>query len=250
MVRQRICCRRMMDNLRPAIPWRSIIRPAAALLACFMMAACLPRDRINNSCVWTGDSTERSPFASGERRRHFIQDIRLAEALGFRYADSVAGRVTNPRHYRLRVGCTEASIQRIVQLHSASRAEIAGLTGVREAWIDALVVFLPMIILLLFASRVVVTRVVAGYDDEDRWVARVMLTVLAPVVAAVGVGVTQLWAWDVETIRIDDGHMGYRVFQIPAFRHEVMFWLFALALFAAVAVPLTLREHQPMKKRQ
>jgi len=150
----------------------------------------------------------------------------------------------------LRVGCTEASIQRIVQLHSASRAEIAGLTGVREAWIDALVVFLPMIILLLFASRVVVTRVVAGYDDEDRWVARVMLTVLAPVVAAVAVGVTQLWAWDVETIRIDDGHMGYRVFQIPAFRHEVMFWLFALALFAAVAVPLTLREHRPMKKRQ
>jgi hypothetical protein len=51
-------------------------------------------------------------------------------------------------------------------------------------------------------------------------------------------------------VLVRDGHLGFRVFQIPAFRHEVMFWLLALALFSAVAVPLTSREHQPAKKRK
>jgi hypothetical protein len=242
-----------VDPAREQPPSRSTpARYASAgrrTLVCLMMAACLPRERLNDSCVWTGDSIAGSPLPSSERREHLIQDIRLAEALGFRYADSVAGRLSSPRHYSLRIACTEASIQQIVQRHSASRAEITALTGVREPWIDAVVVFLPMAVLLLFASRIVVKRVVAGYDAEDRWVARAMLTVLAPIAAAVGVALTQLWAWDVETIRIDDGHLGYRVFQIPAFRHELMFWLLALALFSAVAVPLTLRENQPAKKR-
>ena len=184
----------------------------------------------------------------GDKQRVVSSLSRYARGAGLRYADSVAGRVTNPRHYSARIGCIDASIQQIMRQHSASRAEIAGLTGVRELWIDAVVVFLPMAVLLSFASRFVVKRVVAGYDAEDRWVARVMLAVLAPVAAAVGVALTQLWAWDVEMIRIGDGHLGYRVFQIPVFRHELMFWLFALALFSAVAVPLTLREHRPASR--
>jgi hypothetical protein len=97
--------------------------------------------------------------------------VRVAEELGIRYADSVAGGMFTDFYVRLRERCTAASLDEIMRRHNVSRAEIAAVTGARELWIDLLVVFLPMTAVFLVMSRRVVRRIVAGYDPEDCWVA-------------------------------------------------------------------------------
>ncbi len=206
-------------------------------------AACLPRERLNASCKWTGDSAVLRPPGDATRRKHLTEDVRVAEELGIRYADSVAGGMVTDRYVRLRDWCTEVSIREVVRRHGASRAEITAATGARELWIDLLAVFLPMTALFLVASRRVARHVVAEYDPEDRWVAVAVLVVLAPLAAGIGMMLTQLWAWLVEMLRFRNLHISYRAARLPvsAARYGWPLWGVAMGLFASVAAAVILR---------
>lgn len=63
----------------------------------------------------------------------------------------------------------------------------------------------------------------------------VVLSVLAPFIGALAAALTPMWAWNVENIRVRDGHISYRAAQLPATRHGWAAWLIATEVFAAVA---------------
>lgn len=159
----------------------------------------------------------------------------MAQDLGVRYGDAIGGRFNNDANRNARALCTTASIEEIIRRHRVSRDEVTAATEAREFWVDLLAVFLPMSALFAFVSRGIIRRVVGGYEREDRWIAIPAFVVLAPVVAAVAVGVTQAWGVTVEQLRVRDEHISYRAFALPANRHWVLLWGLAMGLFAAIA---------------
>jgi hypothetical protein len=213
------------------------------LAACLWSVGCLPRERLNSSCRWTPDSGALPPPGDPARRGHLIEDVRVAEELGIRYADSVAGGMVSDTYLRLRDRCTAASLDEIMRRHNVSREEIAAVTGARELWIDLLAVFLPTTALFLVVSRRVARHVVAGYDPEDRWVAVAVLAALTPLVAGAALAATQLWAWLVEMLRYRNCHISYRAARLPvsAAQYGWLLWGVAMGLFAGVAAAVLLR---------
>lgn len=211
-----------------------------ALLVAVFIAGCLPQDRLNAACRWIADTANLAPPGTHSRRSHLIEDIGVAQELGIRYADSVAGRnLDTPERQRAQDECTEASLQEIVQRHGVSRLELDALVGAREWWIDLLIVFLPMGVLFTLVSWRVVARIIASNDSEDRWFVSASLLALTPVMAALGLGATQRWEWFLEGFRVRNGHLSSRVAYLPANRHGWSIWCIAMGVFAVVCVMLT-----------
>jgi hypothetical protein len=183
-----------------------------------------------------GDEAVLAPLDDPARRTHLIEDVRIAKDLGICYADASEGRMNTPAWRRAQVSCTERSITEIKRRHHVSGAEVIAAAGARELWTDLLAVFLPLAALFLVISRVVVARLVAEYDREDRGVAVAVLAALAPLAAGAAVALAQIWGVFVEQLRLRGDHISYRAFELPASRHGWLLWGVAMALFAAVGV--------------
>lgn len=213
----------------------------SAVLACLLTTACLPESRLNDACRWTDDVTVLPPPGEPARRAHLVEDVRVAQWLGIRHGDVVVGYVFNDAHRAARAQCTEASLAEIRRRHGVSQAELMDATGVREPWIDAVAVFLPMAALFLVFCRVVVRHVLAGQDAGDRGFTVGVLVALSPITAGFGLGATHMWAWLVETMRLRDGHISYRAAYLPVAQHAWLVWGAGMVLFAAVAVAIVRR---------
>ena len=131
-------------------------------------AGCLPRARVNAACRWVGDAADVA--APSAHRTHLVEDVRVAEDLGVRYADAVIGRPppSMASWDSARRVCAESALAESAGRHGVPRAELAALIGAREPWVDLLAVFLPMGALFVVASRTVVGRLVAGYPPGGR----------------------------------------------------------------------------------
>lgn len=221
------------------------------LVASLALAACLPRERINADCRWVLDTATFPPDATLARRAHVREDVRVAKDLGIRYADVSAGRMNTAAWRQAVTSCTERSFATIIRLHGVSRAEITAAGNDRQFWIDLLAVFLPMAVLFVAASRAVVTLVVVEYNPDDRRIAGVVLAAIAPLAAALGLALTQMWGTLIEQLRLRNGHVSYRTFELPASRHGWLLWGMAVAIFAAITIMELLRprEHSPRQRR-
>lgn len=216
------------------------LRVAAPLVACL---ACMPQERVNRSCEWRNDSVVLTPPGTRERHLHLSEDVRVAQDLGIRHGDSVGGRHFYAANVDARTACTEASFEQIMRQHQVSRAELVAVTGAREYWADALLVIIPMLLLFLAVSRYVVRRIAVGYDTDDRWILVLILAVLTPIAAGVGVGFAQIWAVLVEEARLRSDHISYRAAYLPLYVYKELAWLTAGALFVAIAALVVRDRH-------
>lgn len=192
------------------------------------VAGCMPAERINRSCEWTGD-------VGGADRAHLIEDVRVAQDLSIRYGDSVAGRIWNATNRSGRTRCTEASFEEIMRRHHVSRAELDGLVGARDLWLDFLTVMLPMALLFTAVSRLVIRNVASGYDADDRAILVGVLAVFTPIAAAIGVGLAQIWGIVVEEARLRSDHISYRAANTPMHEHKWLALAVGVAIFLGLA---------------
>jgi hypothetical protein len=212
------------------------MRPGAFLTAVVVLipTACMPQDRINRSCQWN-DPVVIGPPGSRERRAHLEEDVRVAHDLGIRYGDSVAGRIWNDANRHARESCTNASLQQIMRQHDVSRREIVAVTGARDVWLDLLLVFAPMLLVFIAGSRIFVRHIAGDYERADWLMVVVIVGLLTPIVAFMGVGVAQIWSVVVEEYRLRSDHISYRAAYLPLYVHKEAAWAIAAALFVAVA---------------
>lgn len=191
-----------------------------------------------------------APLGDLDRRTHLMEDVRVAKDLGIRYADATAGRINTPAWHRAQVSCTERSIAEIERRHRVSDTEVAVAARARELWADLLAVFLPSATLFLGASRVVVASLFAEYGRKDRALGIVVLAVVAPLAAGVGLALAQMWGVFVEQLRLRSDHISYRGSDLPATRHGWALWGVAMALFAAAGVVELLRKAEARHQRR
>lgn len=198
------------------------------------LTSCMPSERINASCEWK-DSVRISNRASSARRKHIEEDVRVAQDLGIRYGDSIAGRLWYGANREARESCTNASVQSIVRQHSATSAELDSARGTRVTWPDVLFVFAPMLLLFGVASRVTVRKVAGAFDADDRIIPIIILIVLTPIAALLAVGLGQVWAGVVEEARLRTNHLSYRFAYLPFYVYKSVALLVAATVFALIA---------------
>ena len=188
-----------------------------------LVTACVPQNRVNASCLWREKPDALGAPGTQMRRAHLAADVRLAQELGVRHADSAIGRP--PPDMRAWQGaerqCTAAALDAAVRLHKRdgiTRVELDALRGSRDWWFDLLAIFLPVGFLFAAVSRYVARRVVEGSDGE-LGLPTVQLAFLTPAVSVFAFVATQMWSWRAEVLRLHNDHISYRAFQLPTSYH-------------------------------
>jgi len=198
------------------------------------MSACIDATRVNTQCRWADTVNRPLDLGVGADRDHLRMDAKLAGELGLRLADlryRNVPRLAGP----IRHACTDALYDSIMSRHAVTRAQIDAATRARVWWADILVVLLPAALLITAAMDVVTRRVCRSFEEEDRTMATVSIVALIPIVALLGLGVVQFWSMAIEAWFLRNGHVSFRVSEIPAIAHGWVTYAGCLTICAVVA---------------
>ena len=213
---------------------RDSLRVKKVGLVCLLVIGCLPQDRLNSACQWTGDVRGPLNLSDLAQRRHLELDAALAEDLGIRYGDkfkATDGLLVSRQRNR---GCTRALFDTVAAVHSVSVGQVQSARGARRVIYDVILVFIPMIVVFCIASRLVVRRIDHSFGGDSVWMKRGSLLLLAPVIAGFGLMAAQQWEWLVEWARLRNAHLSYRAARMPVEHYPLVAWLVALFLLVLV----------------
>jgi len=201
-------------------------RPLLAIvLASVCLFGCSRRAGLNFDCTWVLDSPLRVDLRNESHVQHLLDDIRVAEELGMRYGDRIAGwRMIETfgivwRHGGLknralgrqsRQQCVATLFRVIASTHELAVSDIE---RVRPRLADRgfdLPVTIPLALLLVFAVRRFIWWIRNRFDTDER-VGWVVATLFASfIIPAVVVAIGLAWAAVVEIVRLGNEHVGDR----------------------------------------
>ncbi len=214
---------------------------SAALLGFLVAVGCVRRDGRNADCKWPQEISIRSA-----EPRHLSADAEFAEDLAIRYADThyglrTANYVSGEAYEAARNRCMESLFEQIAKEHGLVVGLVSGALGRNRAPID-LAVNLPSVLLYCLAAIGVARFIWHKYPPEEQgWIpTAIMAFFVSVVIAAAGTMLGEIWSEVVESFRVGNGHMSYRLQRLwwARYRAElftgaiITFWL---ALGAAAA---------------
>jgi hypothetical protein len=217
-------------------------RGAVVLLGILTLGAsgCIDATRVNNECRWTDSRNGPLNLTNAADRDHLRMDEKIADELGLRLAD-LRYRNVPTMAAPIRRRCTDALFDSIVVRHGVTMPQIRAAAFYRVWWADILAVFLPAFIVIGVAMDLVTRRVCRAFGTDDRAMAHVSMVFLTPLVALLGLGVTQFWAMGVEAWFLRNGHVSGRAFETPAVAHGWITYVVALVLCVAIGTRRYLR---------
>jgi hypothetical protein len=174
---------------------------------------CIPRDRVNKTCEWTGDTTFPLESRNPAHREHLIKDAQLAEELAIRYADAEfkrrfgyeahGGLIDNGR---FRGECMSRMFAAIESTHDVTSEQVRVARGQRNRTFDLAValLFLPLYALgATIACRWLSRR----FSSTERYVGLVATGLASVAVSFLGLQCLRLWGAVWEVVRVGNGHM-------------------------------------------
>ena len=214
------------------------LRVAIAPALCLLAGACLDPQRLNARCRWTGDtSTAVIDMRDRTLRAHLAMDVRVAGENAVRFGDSAKVRkVGLEASSRIGFECRDSLHAAIMRQHHVSSSDIALAARTRTFWIDALLVWLPIGLLYY----VVAIRTTSGIlrrtpPSSERWTMWVHLVWVGLAGSAIATAVAHFHAWNVEWVRLRNGHLSFRAAYLPTALHPWRAYAGALAIFALAA---------------
>jgi hypothetical protein len=212
---------------------RSAIVPALGLLA----VACLDPRRLNPHCEWVGDTSATSiDIRDRAQRQHLATDVRVAGENGVRYGDSARKRVGLEAAGRLSFECRDSLYAAIMRRHHVTRQDIHVAARTRVFWIDAVFVYLPMGALYYLVAGRVTRRIVRRLPPPDeRWTMWLELVWIGLAGSAIAAALTHIHAWDVDWVRLRNGHMSFRAAYLPTSLYTRWVYAGLLAVYALAA---------------
>lgn len=205
------------------------------VIALLPTLGCIDSSRVNRTCTWVEESTERLDPSKRADRQHLRVDAQLAGELGVRQADVRFRQVSNLGD-PIQRECTSAMIDTIARRHGLARARVLEALDYRLWWADLLVVYLPMAVLVAFGMDRIARRIRRSFDPEDRWPAIASIALFVPVVALLGLLAGQTWGFEAEGMFLRNEHIAFRASHIPIIRHGWIAYFSFLALATVVAI--------------
>jgi hypothetical protein len=212
---------------------RRLIASASLFVACL---SCVPRQRLNDTCTWTGDAPAALDLRRTADARHLETDVELAEELGVRYGDSFRPQQGIVVSIERRAACTDTLFAEIARIHGVRPADIQQARGHRNLAYDLTIVILPMALLGMALTDFAARRIYRRFPDRDEDLPRLVATVAAIVVLTLGwYQIGSIWSFVAESYRLRDGHVSYRAFYVPWSHHVIVVLTCGVTLFALVA---------------
>jgi hypothetical protein len=228
----------------------SLPRLGLALLAAALCSAgCVRRAGRNSDCRWPAED------AGAASPRHLSSDAELAEDLAIRYADLHNGLrtpyyVSGAAYGAARDACMQTLFAEIARTHGVSAESVGGALGRNRAAVD-IAMAAPFVLLYcgvtFWAARAVWRRYPPA---EDGWMpGAFMILFLSAVFAGGSTLLGEIWCWNVETIRVGNSHMSYRVQRLWWTRHRTELFAGGVLVFwvagAASARRAGIKENGP-----
>jgi hypothetical protein len=228
------------------------VASGGAVVTYMRCPGCIPRDRVNKNCEWTGDTKFSFEPQNAVHQEHLIEDTQLAEELGIRYADAEFGRRFGVEHHggllddgRVRRECLSRMFHAIESNHGVTSEQVRLARGRRNQAFDVAVglLFLPLYSLgTTMACRWLCRR----FSSNERYV-RLVATGLASIATAfLGTQCFRIWGGVWEVIRVGNGHMtSIRAASYSGWTMQyggaafiggiLLFWLTALICYRAMS---------------
>lgn len=211
-----------------------LVRSAFVLSACLLATACLEKGRLNPHCAWVGDtSTMAIDMRDAAQRRHLAADVRIAGENAVRFGDSAKVRkVGLEAASRIGFECRDSLYAVIMRQHHVSRSDIHVAARTREHWIDAVLVYIPIgLLFFLVASRMTSGILARSPPQRERWTMWVHLVWVGLAGSAIATGVAHFHAWNVEWVRLRNGHLSFRAGYLPTALYAWRVFAGAVAIF-------------------
>ena len=198
----------------------------AVVVAAVLVAACGIR-KPDTPCEWVATAASRS----------LLDDIKHAEDIVIRHVDAKGYGPGSIRRREIRERC-EAHV-----FAAIANSRKIGVDDVRAArrlldqrgfdWL----VNVPMM-LFTIAAALVMTRSVRHRFPDDRLPRMAAIVLLSVGLGVLVIGIGQVWAFAVETVRIGNDHLSYRGLRIPWGKHrDVTFALAVITMWVIAAMP-------------
>ena len=219
------------------------------LLVTIALAGCArPGDHpISSNCMWSEDDSRSLDLTRISDRSHLRFDAVTAEDMAIRWADNNFGHL--PEWEQRCEQCMKTLFEGVAKQHGVDVATVSQYSRDRDPIADAAVIF-GFGILYVLAAYILAGRVLRQFAPAEPgfWI---MTLTMAVGVSLVGVVSGSLWAIVIESLRLNSGHISFRMNRIP-FRHHwamllssgfVVFWLVALIRARLKLPPVNTKTH-------
>jgi hypothetical protein len=153
--------------------------------------------------------------------------MEFAEELAIEYMDTHRGQGLR--------GCMISLSEKIAQAHHVTPDQVAGFFGKRSVGVDV-AINLPYLALYGLLAGLVARWLLRRYPPQDGMTVTTLFIFLSSlVVGAGGLLVGQVWDGITEGIRVDNGHMSYRLDRLPFVRHPLAMFFLCVAVFWVAA---------------
>lgn len=205
---------------------------ALVVAASLTSAACLPVERLNSDCRWTGDSPGPLDVSRSDDENHLRRDVLIAEELGVRHADATV----RPPRVAVREACIARLAVEIGQSHELSPSVVLAQRGRRNWRADA--AFLLACALVYGVAAIRLRDWIWERFNASRLSRLLALIGAAVPIAVLAVGVGEVVSMVAEGARVANlGHMsGFRGARIPWKHHRAGLMAGAVVLFWVVAL--------------
>lgn len=182
---------------------------------------------ISSTCTWVEDNSRQLNLENRADRSHLRDDAVTAEDVAIRWADTHFHLL--PEWPARQNECMEALFEGVAKHHGVDVAVVRGYSVKRDIVLDSTVVVsfgaLYAVVAFIFAGRIC-RRFPIG--EPGYWV---MALTMAVGISLAGVMIGILWSIVVEGIRLNSGHLSYRMDRILFRQHWAMLFVCGVAIF-------------------
>ena len=204
------------------------------LITTITLAGCArPSDHpISSNCMWSEDNGRSLDLTKISDRRHLQSDAVTAEDMAIRWADQHFGH--RPEWDQRCAECVETLFQGVAEHHGVDIALVREYSRDRDVLVDA-PVLVSFGIVYIFAVYLLMGRIIRRFPpgEPGLWI---ITSTMAAGVSLVGVLVGGLWSIVIEELRLNSGHLSYRMNRIPFRQHWAMLFVCGFVVFGLVAL--------------
>ena len=195
---------------------------------------------ITTQCQWVEDDHRSLNLSVGADRHHLRNDAVTAEDVAIRWADNHYHLL--PEYEQRRDACMTSLFTGIANQHRVDIATVRQYSRERDVVFDV-VVMLCFGFFYAIGAHYVCLWIMRRFTSDARgyWI---MAAVLSGCVALVGVLLGNLASIVVEGVRLNSGHLSYRMARIPWREHWVMLFACGIIVFGFVAMFVYKRSHE------
>jgi hypothetical protein len=185
-------------------------------------------NKTHPACEWSAPAPRRLDLTRLLDRQRLAHNGHTAEDAAIRYADSLAHN--RFEYTRFRTECMNVLFSKVAEVNGVTLDEAHKSLDIRPLGFDVIVELSFVALYYWFVGRHVARRIHWLYRESFSN-ALLLIAFASIIVSALAVLIGEFWTGALETIRIGNGHISYRIERIPWQHHRLEIVILGMVLF-------------------